>query len=51
MMHLQLPTFLGKEGYGDFFWNFDITFWNLSKTNHPVTRKGERYHLSLLLFA
>jgi hypothetical protein len=33
-----------------FFLNFDITFWNLSKINHPVTRKCERYHFSMFLF-
>jgi hypothetical protein len=41
MTYLQLPTFMGKEGCGEFFGNFDIMFWNLSKTNHPVTRKGK----------
>jgi len=49
MTHLQLPTFTGKEGCGDFF--VDITFWTLSKTNHPVTRKGKCYCFSMLLFA
>jgi hypothetical protein len=29
--HLQLPTFTGKGGCGEYFWNFDIKFWNLSK--------------------
>jgi len=28
-----------------------FTFWNLSKTNHHVTRKGERYRFGVLLFA
>jgi len=49
MTHLQLLTFMGKEGCGAFFWNFDIMFWNLSKTSHR-RQKGEHYRFSMLLF-